>query len=414
MSQSPKFPFDLISFSHLRWNFVFQRPQHLLSRAAANHERVFFFEEPIYEAISEPALEIRTSPEQVIVAVPHLPEGTGHAAATHAERELLDTMIAKWNIQNYVLWYYTPMALSISRHLEPALIVYDCMDELSLFKNAPAELIDNERELLSVADLVFTGGQSLYEAKKDRHPDVHAFPSSIDFEHFSQARKIAKSHRPDPEDQRAIPHPRMGYCGVIDERLDFELVAAMAKARPDWQFVFLGPIVKIDPNSLPRFSNIHYLGQKDYNELPHYLACWDVAMMPFAKNDATRFISPTKTPEYLAAGKPVVSTSIRDVVRPYGELGLVEIADSPDDFIRAAATCGMDEGALPIDWLERVDRFLAQTSWQKTWEEMSKLMACAIEQKSEGSQVPNEKNDSETDFLLDNNASETAFSAEVA
>jgi UDP-galactopyranose mutase len=197
---------------------------------------------------------------------------------------------------------------------------------------------------------------------------------------------------------------------VIDERIDFELISKAANARPDWQFVFVGPVVKIDPASLPKQPNIHYLGQKDYKELPQYLAGWDVAMMPFAINDSTKFISPTKTPEYLAAGRPVVSTAIRDVVRPYGEQGLVEIASTLDEFIRAAARCGMDEGALPIDWLKRVDTFLAQTSWQKTWDEMSKRMAEIMEEKTAASSEMVE----ETGFLSSNNLSDASFSAEVA
>lgn len=410
MSQSQEFPFDLICLSHLRWNFVFQRPQHLLSRAAASHERVFFFEEPIFEKNITPTLEVRKSAEGVIVAVPHLPERILHNESIQVQRQLLDGLLSEWNVQNYILWYYTPMARSFSRHLDPALTIYDCMDELSLFKNAPKELLDNESELLQVADLVFTGGQSLYEAKKDRHPNVFAFPSSIDYGHFAQARKISRQDHADPIDQAEIPHPRMGYCGVIDERIDFELISKAANARPDWQFVFVGPVVKIDPASLPKQPNIHYLGQKAYKELPQYLAGWDVAMMPFAINDSTKFISPTKTPEYLAAGRPVVSTAIRDVVRPYGEQGLVEIASTLDEFIRAAARCGMDEGALPIDWLKRVDAFLSQTSWQKTWDEMSKRMADAMEEKTAAASEMVE----ETGFLSSNNLSDASFSAEVA
>jgi UDP-galactopyranose mutase len=410
MSQTTEFPFDLICLSHLRWDFVFQRPQHLLSRAAASHERVFFFEEPIFGKNSTSKLDVRKSAEGVLVAQPHLPEGMPHNESVQVQRQLLDELLSEWNVRDYILWYYTPMALSFSRHLDPALTIYDCMDELSLFKNAPKELLDNEGELLQIADLVFTGGQSLYEAKKDRNPNVFAFPSSIDFAHFAQARKISKHDHSDPEDQAPIPHSRMGYCGVIDERIDFDLVSKAANARPDWQFIFIGPVVKIDPASLPKHPNIHYLGQKDYKDLPQYLAGWDVAMMPFAINDSTKFISPTKTPEYLAAGRPVVSTAIRDVVRPYGEQGLVEIAGTLDEFIRAAAQCGMDEGALPIDWLKRVDTFLGQTSWQKTWDEMSKRMADALEEKS----VTSSEMAMETDFLSDSNAAERALSPEVA
>jgi UDP-galactopyranose mutase len=133
----------------------------------------------------------------------------------------------------------------------------------------------------------------------------------------------------------------------------------------------IGPVVKIDEASLPRLANIHYLGMKSYDELPSYMAGWDVAILPFAHNAATRFISPTKTPEYLAAGCPVVSTSIRDVVRPYGERRLVAIADTPSEFADAIAA------ALTVDGREsvaRADRFLAQLSWDRTWSAMNALV----------------------------------------
>jgi UDP-galactopyranose mutase len=359
---------DLLCFSHLRWNFVFQRPQHLLSRFA-RERRVFFFEEPVYGS-GQPRLEVTQSAEGVWVAVPHLPEGLDEQQVVEAQRRLVDELIAGHAIHRYVCWYYTPMSLPFSRHLKPWAVAYDCMDELSAFRGAPPGLLRNEAELLQRADVVFTGGQSLYEAKKDRHPNVHAFPSSVEMAHFGKARAALE----EPADQANIPHPRMGFFGVVDERMDIALLEAVAKARPQWQLVILGPVVKIDPASLPRLPNLHYLGGKPYAELPRYLASWDVALMPFARNESTRFISPTKTPEYLAAGKPVVSTSIRDVVRPYGEQGLVQIADEPEDFVRAC------EAALAQDrtgWLPRVDAHLSNMSWDSTWAHMKLLLDMA-------------------------------------
>jgi UDP-galactopyranose mutase len=251
------------------------------------------------------------------------------------------------------------------------------MDELSLFRGAPPSLLERERRLLKRADLVFTGGQSLYEAKRERHPAVHAFPSSIDAGHFGRARRATA----EPADQAAIPRPRLGYFGVIDERIDLDLLAAAADARPDWNWVMIGPVVKIDPATLPRRSNLHYLGMKDYADLPAYLAGWDVALMPFATNESTRFISPTKTPEYLAGGRPVVSTSIRDVVRPYGDLDLVAIADDPEAFVAAAerslARFGPGESERE-EWLRRVDAFLAGGSWDRTFRQMSDLIDGAV------------------------------------
>lgn len=359
---------DLVCLSHLRWDFVWQRPQHLMSRFARDR-RVFFVEEPIWED-TEPRLEV-SERKGVQVAVPHLPHGLSPGQADAAQGELLRGMLEQHGIAEYVLWYYTPMAIPLTEGLEPLGVIYDCMDELSLFRGAPRELLDRESKLLAAADLVFTGGQSLYEAKRGRHPRVHAFPSSIEAEHFRRAREEC----PEPDDQSALPRPRLGYFGVIDERLDLDLLAAMADARPDWQIVMVGPVVKIDPEGLPRRANLHYLGMKDYAELPLYLAGWDVALMPFALNESTRFISPTKTPEYLAGGRPVVSTPVRDVVKPYGENGMVEIADGPEEFVAAVerALSGRGEG-----WLERVDELLSRGSWNRTWREMSDLIDEAV------------------------------------
>jgi UDP-galactopyranose mutase len=358
------FPRDIVCLSHLRWGFVYQRPQHLLSRFAKKH-RVFFVEEPVHTE-GAPRHEVHTCPDTgVHIAVPHIPAGLGAASQDTILKLLLNNLVTEHRLSDYILWYYTPMALSFSRHLEPRITVFDCMDELSAFKGAPQEMKDREAELLRRAEIVFTGGQSLYEAKAGRCNNLHCFPSSIEFDHFSQARTISE----EPADQAAIPHPRIGFAGVIDERMDIDLLGAAAQLRPDWHFVMIGPVVKIDPATLPKNSNIHWLGGKAYKELPAYLAGWDVAMLPFAHNESTRFISPTKTPEYLAAGKPVVSTSITDVVRPYGVEKLVRIADTPEEFVSAIKAC-MNVDARSEEWRSRVDRALAQNSWDLTWERM--------------------------------------------
>jgi UDP-galactopyranose mutase len=328
--------------------------------------RVFYFEEPVLEDRATALLELTTA-GAVRVAVPHLPASSDEAQRVRMQRELLDELMARERITEYVLWYYTPMALEFTRHLAPAAIVYDCMDELSAFAHAPASLRELEAELMSAASVVFTGGQSLYEAKRHRHHNVHACPSSVDTKHFARARDLTE----DPSDQASIPRPRLGFFGVIDERMDIPLLEAIAGARPDWHFVMLGPIVKIDPATLPGGANIHYLGAKSYDDLPYYLAGWDVALLPFARNDATRFISPTKTPEYMAAGKPVVSTPIRDVVRPYGEQGLVRIAESPEEFV-AACEAALSENAAHRR--RQADAYLRQTSWDGTWSRMRHLI----------------------------------------
>lgn len=323
---------------------------------------MLFFEEPIYDA-AEPELVIVETAAHVEVAVPHLPPGCSDDAAERIQRGMIDRLIAELPAPDPILWFYTPMALAFTSHVRARAVIYDCMDELSMFHGAPPALTFRERQLLQRADVVFTGGHSLYERKRTQHPNIHAFPSSVDVPHFARARDLLA----DPADQAAIPHPRAGFFGVIDERMDLALIDELAESRSELQIVMIGPIAKIDPAQLPRRPNLHWLGSKTYDELPAYLAGWDVAMLPFARNDATRFISPTKTPEYLAAGKPVVSTSIRDVVRPYGEQGLAWIADTAPEFAQA-----IDEALAsdPAARLAHGDAFLAELSWDRTWGEM--------------------------------------------
>lgn len=358
----------LLCFSHLRWDYVWQRPQHLISRAA-QHYRVVFLEEPLYGEVAVPEMSA-TRRWAVTVATPILPnamQGQG-ALITSAMRSLVDELVAGNPSPERIFWYYTPMALAFSRQIVPDLCVYDNMDELSAFHAAPPELLALESELFQRADLVFTGGQSLFESKRDRHPDVHGFPSSVDAAHF----QVARRHRSDPADQASIARPRFGFFGVIDERMDLDLVRSAAEMRPGWNFILIGPTAKIDPSMLPQRPNLHWLGPKQYAELPSYLAGWDVGFMPFALNEATRFISPTKTPEFLAAGVPVVSTPILDVVRPYGEKALVAIAQSAEEFVKAGERI-LQTGRSPA-WLRRVDRHLAAMSWDKTWDAMHHLM----------------------------------------
>jgi len=365
---------DIICFSHLRWNFVFQRPQHLLSRFARNR-RVFFVEEPVFNA-NENHMEITIDDTHTVcIVVPHIKPGLHEEEITHAQQFLLDNMLTSMHINKYMLWYYSPMALGYTDHLAPELIIYDCMDELSAFKFASPLVVLREQKLLQKADVVFTGGQSLYEAKKHLHNNIYLFPSSIDKAHFNRARFPL----PAPVDQASIPHPRIGYYGVLDERLDVNMLKELAALRPDWQFILVGPVVKIDPAELPQRNNIHYLGSKQYSELPNYLSGWDIAMMPFALNESTRYISPTKTPEYLAGGKPVISTPIKDVITPYEENGLVHIAATPALFMAAAEAILTKTGYE--EWLANVDRFLSGISWEQTWQNMEALIERTIENK---------------------------------
>jgi len=359
---------NLLCFSHLRWNFVYQRPQHLLSRATKDY-RVWYVEEPVFEAGEQPRLEISRSVEDVNVVVPFLSRPTEPVSTETVLTNLLDEFVAVLPTGPLTLWYYTPMALPFSRQIEPAVCVFDNMDELSAFLACPPGMAALERELLGRADIVFTGGQSLFEAKRARHANVYPFPSSVDKAHFAAARLMPASL--EPPDQHDLPQPRIGFFGVIDERLDLDLLDRAACMRPDWSFVIIGPVVKIDPGSLPMRPNLHWLGGKRYQDLPSYLSGWDVGIMPFALNEATRFISPTKTLEFLAAGVPVVSTAIVDVVRPYGELGLVEIASSPESFVGKIEKC-LTRRRQP--WQRDVDGFLTELSWDRTWDEMRSLI----------------------------------------
>ncbi|WP_254603020.1 UDP-galactopyranose mutase [Sphingomonas bacterium] len=363
----------LICFSHLRWSFVFQRPQHLMSRFALEHH-VLFWEEPVYvEGLGNSRLRREVCPDSSItILVPELDPDNRNCEDMELST-LLDGIV-KGIKGPLVRWYYTPMMLSFSDHVRADCTVYDCMDELSAFKNAPPELLARERALLEKADIVFTGGTSLYEAKRDRHSNVHAFPSSIDAPHFARARDTMD----DPVDQADIPRPRLGFCGVIDERMDLDLLAAIADARPNWSLVVIGPVVKISESDLPRRPNIHYLGGKSYSALPDYMAGWDVALMPFAINAATRFISPTKTPEYLAAGCPVVSTPVVDVVRHYGDLEAVGIAATPEAFIAACDRALALRSSGDFAWRDAADAHIGRGSWSSTALEMSALIATQI------------------------------------
>lgn len=359
----------MLCLSHLRWGFVYQRPQHVMSRLAQSYD-VLFFEEPVFADNAKPQLLSSQPTQGVTVLVPQLPAGVPHERVIALQRELLDTYLAEHPHDELLLWYLTPMSLAFTKHLKGQVTIFDCMDELSAFMGAPPELIDREQQLLARADVVFTGGHSLWEAKRHQHANAHSMPSSVDIAHFAKARDLL----PDPADQAGISRPRLGFFGVIDERFDIQLVDELARQRPQWQVVLIGPVVKIDPQTLPRRANIHYLGAKQYNELPQYLAGWDVALMPFAINASTRFISPTKTPEYLAGGRPVVSTPIADVISGYGASGVVAIADTPAAFIAAVEQALSAEARDSV--LAQADAALNGMSWDKTCAAMKEQIEC--------------------------------------
>lgn len=365
----------IVVFSHLRWDFVFQRPQHLLARLAQYYP-VVFVEEPVFDE-GAPFMERSNPAPNLTVCRAHTPI---HATGFHDDQlRLLQPMVAQLAPpgEQVIAWFYTPMALPLLQAVEPSLVVYDCMDELASFRNPPKQLLQRESALLNLADLVFAGGPSLYEAKKDRHPSVHCFSSSVDVLHFQQALDRERVH---PQ-QQDIPHPRLGFYGVLDERFDPELAGELADAHPEWQIVLAGPVMKIDQERLPRRQNIHYLGQQPYAALPDLLAGWDVCLMPFAINEATRFISPTKVLEYMAAQLPIVSTPIADVANPYGHV--VAIASGAREFVAACEAALAQTPAQRQHTVEAMNAVVAATSWDNTAKRMHELLVTALESKDD-------------------------------
>ena len=369
----------LIVFSHLRWGFVFQRPQHLLTRLAP-HLKVFFVEEPTHAdgparidaAVKADGLEVLTP--RTAVEAPGF-----HDDQLSALKPLLAEFLRERGIDDYLVWFYTPMALPLIAELRPRAVVYDCMDELAAFKDAPRQLRQRETALMKIADVVLAGGPALYESKRNLHDNVHCLPSSVDAAHFAPDRL-------DPASAEAatavslqghLARPRLGFFGVIDERLDVALLGGLAAARPDWQFVMVGPVVKIDPARLPVRDNVHWLGMQSYDMLPHLMAGWDVCLMPFALNESTRFISPTKTLEYLAGGKPVVSTPVRDVVVLYGES--VRVAEGEAGFLAACEAALAESAAERTGRLELGRTTVARSSWDRAAGRVHELLRAELD-----------------------------------
>jgi glycosyltransferase involved in cell wall biosynthesis len=356
---------SLVVFSHLRWEFVQQRPQHLLSRLAGRW-RVIYIEEPLPDSVRN-GLAIFDAADGVQVWRPQV---MGTSPGFHDDhlpvlRKLITDALAEHGVSDYWAWLYTPMALPLATALAPRGVVYDCVQELSSRDSALRPLVQRENALFKVADLVFAAGRSLYGAKHLRHPEVHLFANSVDAKHFSW---VGGEHAL----QARIGHPRLGYCGVIDERINLELIDAIAKGRPDWNIVMVGPVVGIDSASLPRRGNIHWLGRQPYGDLPTLISGWDVALLPYSLNDATQSISPAKTLEYFACGRPVVSTSIRDVVEDYGPV--VRIADTAEGVI---ADCDMLMQRTPAERAEYeclLADIVARTSWDATAQAMAELI----------------------------------------
>ena len=367
MSESPAY--GIVVFSHLRWSFVWQRPQQFLSRFA--EKRPVLFVEITEFDVEEPRVDLTSSTPGVTVLSLHLPPAMGSPAefARQIRAAIRDAM-ATLGIERPLLWFYNPMDVDWAvGQFDERGVVYDCMDELAQFRGAPPELIRREARLIEVADVVFTGGIELFEKKSKQHANAHFFGCAVEYDHFAQAQ----NGEPIPDDLAAIPSPRVGWFGVVDERVDYDLLREAAARRPDLSFVIVGPAVKVDPKDFPQAPNLHWLGGRDYKDLPAYCRGYDVCMMCFALNEATEFINPTKALEYLATGRPVISTAVKDVVRQYGDT--VVIAHDVDEFLTAI------DGALAGGQAEMVARGLEKArgaSWENTVGEMQRIIDEAV------------------------------------
>ena len=374
--------YGIVVFSHLRWGFVWQRPQQFLSRFAKKHP-ILFIDEPIFDlaSCSEPRLELHRVMPNVTVACPHLPGGWAkNSKLPQKLREFTQEAIERMNEEGAfdrpLLWYYSPMDSSWSLgHFENRGVVYDCMDELSQFTGAPKALISNEARLIEHADVVFTGGYNLGEKKKQQHDNVHIFGCGVEFSHFNKAQDPTTAIPPDID---FLQRPILGWMGVVDERVDYAMVGEMARMRPDWSFAMVGPIVKVDPNLLPHSPNLFWLGGRDYQQLPSYVAAFDVNMMCFALNKATEFINPTKGLEYMATGKPIISTRVKDVVNQWSDI--VHLASGAEEFVKSAEHALNRHGDVEMRIKKGLE--LAQKcSWESTVQKMQSLITQAIEKK---------------------------------
>jgi glycosyltransferase involved in cell wall biosynthesis len=349
----------------------------LLSRIATTNN-VLFVEEPVFlDDVPAPSLRLSTPNTGVTRVVPHVPATLAgeYDGVARIVRSLLESLLTSPEIAprflRVVQWFYTPMPAPVMLGaFNEVAVVYDCMDELAQFRFAPSDIGTREQLLLSQADVVFTGGYRLFESKKRYHENTHFFGCGVDARHFGTARLDDTEV---PKDVAGLPHPVFGYFGVIDERLDYGLIAAVAAARPDGTVLMVGPLAKVDPRELPKAPNIHWLGQRAYADLPRYVKAFDVCLMPFELNDATQFINPTKTLEYMAAGKPIVSTAIADVVRNFAPI--VRVATGSDDFVRAV----LDAAAEPDDSIIAAGLKKASGStWEAIVDRMREIVAAAI------------------------------------
>jgi UDP-galactopyranose mutase len=374
----------IVAFSPLRWTGTPHRTQQILSRLASTR-RVLVIEDPIYKADTPPHWEFASPTPRLTVCRPHLPANSQKHQSSW--KTLLHQLKTSYSISNPVGWLATPLALPLLNEFSPSVILYDAIDELNCPRGTTTQWLDMENKVLSKADAVFTSGYSLYQMLRQKHSNVHCLPSSADINHFKQARTLRRMYEGqtlftveshEPEGHACLPHPRLGYCGVLDKRIDFELIDLVARTRPEWQVVLVGPLVDLKPSQLPRQPNLHYLGPRPYDQLPAYIAGWDAALMPFVCNDSTRYLNPTTTMEYMAAERLIVTTRVADVVKPY--CGIVFVGHSPNTFIvgcEEAITASETERLTQVRLMREA---LTLNSWQATVRSMDFVLTRVLEQ----------------------------------
>jgi len=365
---------SLIVFSHVRWDGMFQRPRHVLTRLARTW-RVLFVEEPVFGA-GDPRGELRAVQDGITVLTPHTPLT---APGFHDDQiplltKLLGRAIAHEQIADYGAWFCTPMALPLLHRLGPRVVVYDCVDELAARDNAPRQFVQRENALLRVANVVFCSGPSLFEARRERHSNVVLCADSVDREHFAVGSDAAATHA----DIRGLARPRLGFIGVIDERIDVALLDRVALARPEWEICVVGPVGKADATMLlPYAPNLHYFGARRYEEWPAFLAGWDVALLPFARSDATRALNPVQALEYMAADRPIVSTPIADVETLYRDV--VRFGRADDAFIAAVEDTLVEPVPSRAQRIAAMRAIVNATSWDDTARRMRRSVEAAAD-----------------------------------
>jgi glycosyltransferase involved in cell wall biosynthesis len=364
-SRTAELEYPIIVHCHLRWEGVWQRPQQFLSRLSKRH-RVLFVESPILkESSEEPTWELLAVPEYPNVTVMR----TYFPASRFQEGAWVDAKRAEFlkealngplegEFTRPVQWFYDPMAAPAHMNqFNECAIVYDCMDELSQFRFAPPEIISRERQLLAHADVVFAGGRKMRDSKARFNPNAHFYGCGVDVKHFSRAR-MPQTEVPS-EIRLGEGQLVLGYFGVVDERLDYELIAKLAEANPTWHIVMIGPTCKVDPNTLPQAPNIHWLGRREYSQLPEYTKGFDVCLMPFALNEATEYINPTKALEYMATGRPIVSSAVPDVVSNFSSV--VKVAQSHDEFVEYCRQESLEPDEAAV---QRGIRMAEENQWE--------------------------------------------------